>query len=245
MEVLGRPRLLVSVRSAAEVAPALAGGAALIDVKEPARGPLGRADDDTVGAILDAVAGRCPVSAALGELRFGVLASPFQHFRRCQYLKLGLSLLGQLDWRASLNWAIRQLAEQAPGCEVVTVAYADWLLANAPPLEEVCAFARARPGSTFLLDTYTKGVPGPTLLDFLSPQKVALYCRLSRAAGLRVAIAGSLGRDEIERLLPARPDWFAVRGAVCDNDRNGAVNEDKVRDLTALLGGVTTATGAD
>ena len=36
------PGLLVSVRSAAEAATALAGGADLIDVKEPSRGPLGR-----------------------------------------------------------------------------------------------------------------------------------------------------------------------------------------------------------
>ena len=36
-------RLLVSVRSAAEAEEALAGGAALIDVKEPANGPLGKA----------------------------------------------------------------------------------------------------------------------------------------------------------------------------------------------------------
>ena len=34
-------RLLVSVRAAAEVAPALAGGADIIDAKEPARGSLG------------------------------------------------------------------------------------------------------------------------------------------------------------------------------------------------------------
>jgi uncharacterized protein (UPF0264 family) len=133
----------------------------------------------------------------------------------------------------------------------VTVAYADSFLANAPPVEEVCAFARARPGSTFLLDTYTKApptstAPRPTLLDYLSPNKVALYCRLCRAAGVRVAIAGSLGRDEIERLLPARPDWFAVRGAVCiDGERNGRIDEAKVRDLAALLGGLTVARRAD
>ena len=41
----GMTRLLVSVRSAAEAEAALAGGAAVIDVKEPTRGALGRADD--------------------------------------------------------------------------------------------------------------------------------------------------------------------------------------------------------
>ncbi len=37
------PSLLVSVRSGAEASTALAGGAAIIDVKEPLHGPLGRA----------------------------------------------------------------------------------------------------------------------------------------------------------------------------------------------------------
>ena len=39
--------LLVSVRSADEARTALAGGATVIDVKEPERGPLGRADPAT------------------------------------------------------------------------------------------------------------------------------------------------------------------------------------------------------
>src|SRR5262245_17605754 len=40
--------LMVSVRSAEEVEPALAGGAALIDIKEPARGALGPASIETI-----------------------------------------------------------------------------------------------------------------------------------------------------------------------------------------------------
>src|SRR5262249_54204912 len=61
-------RLLVSVRSAAEAVSALDGGADIIDIKEPERGSLGRADNATMTAILDAVSGRKPVSAACGEL---------------------------------------------------------------------------------------------------------------------------------------------------------------------------------
>ena len=70
------PRLLVSVRDAAEAAAALAGGAALIDVKEPARGSLGRADAATIAAVVAAVGGRVPVSVALGELREAILDVP-------------------------------------------------------------------------------------------------------------------------------------------------------------------------
>src|SRR5689334_15854455 len=62
------PGLLVSVRSAAEAQAALVGGANVIDVKEPNQGSLGAADDSTIAAVVHAVAGRAPVSAALGEL---------------------------------------------------------------------------------------------------------------------------------------------------------------------------------
>ena len=65
----GMTRLLVSVRSAAEAEAALTGGASVIDVKEPTRGALGRADDGAIADVVAAVAGRAPVSAALGELR--------------------------------------------------------------------------------------------------------------------------------------------------------------------------------
>ena len=60
------PGLLVSVRSADEARVALAGGADLIDVKEP-RGSLGRADVDVIESVITEVGGRVPISAALGE----------------------------------------------------------------------------------------------------------------------------------------------------------------------------------
>jgi uncharacterized protein (UPF0264 family) len=51
-----------------------------------------------------------------------------------------------------------------------------------------------------------------------------------------VALAGSLGAEEIRQLLPARPDWFAVRGAVCEgSDRQQRVSCDRVRGLVRLL----------
>ncbi|HEV3164614.1 MAG TPA: (5-formylfuran-3-yl)methyl phosphate synthase, partial [Isosphaeraceae bacterium] len=60
--------LLVSVRSVEEAQRALAGGAAVIDIKEPARGPLGQADPEIWQAVREAVPPHLPVSAALGEL---------------------------------------------------------------------------------------------------------------------------------------------------------------------------------
>jgi uncharacterized protein (UPF0264 family) len=64
-----RPQLLVSVRDVAEAEAALAGGADIIDIKEPRRGALGMADAAMIAEIVACVDRRVPVSAALGELR--------------------------------------------------------------------------------------------------------------------------------------------------------------------------------
>jgi (5-formylfuran-3-yl)methyl phosphate synthase len=60
-------QLLVSVRNAQEAVIAADSGADIVDVKEPDRGSLGFAGAATVRDVVDAVADRMPVSAALGE----------------------------------------------------------------------------------------------------------------------------------------------------------------------------------
>jgi uncharacterized protein (UPF0264 family) len=230
-----RPALLVSVRSAEEAGAALAGGAALIDVKEPARGALGRADDETIAAVVRAVGGQVPVSAALGEWRQpGAPAMPGAT-GELAYLKWGLAGCGGLHpWGPLLRTVGRHLAERHPGVAIVAVAYADWRRAQAPRPDEVCAWACERGGGAFLLDTW--GKDGSTLLDWAGPEEVAGWCGRCRAAGVRVALAGSLGPGQIRTLLPAAPDWFAVRGAACaGRRREAAIDAGRVRELAGLL----------
>jgi (5-formylfuran-3-yl)methyl phosphate synthase len=61
-------RLLVSVRSASEVGAALAGGADIIDAKEPRHGSLGAVSRRTLASITAVVPPECPLSIALGDL---------------------------------------------------------------------------------------------------------------------------------------------------------------------------------
>src|SRR5262245_29672057 len=95
-------QLLISVRSAVEVEAALAGGADLIDIKEPRRGPLGPADPDIVADVLRAVGGRRPVSAACGELRDRVRGDNQQPFNTSvRFVKWGLARCRHgYDWMA-------------------------------------------------------------------------------------------------------------------------------------------------
>lgn len=229
--------LLVSVRSVSEAEAALAGGAALIDVKEPARGSLGRADDAVIAEIIGVVRGRAPVSAAMGEWADHSGGLPEC---RLDYVKWGLAgCLGRTDWKAGPG----RLLDRRRKPRVVLTAYADWQCARAPAIEEVIALAERCPGSTLLVDTHCKDAGGlgkqrPTLLDWLSVAEVTELCARCRAASVKIALAGSLGPAEIETLAGARPDWFAVRGSVCDGDRHGTVQADKVCRLAQLMASI-------
>lgn len=229
--------LLVSVRSAAEAVAALAGGAHLIDVKEPQRGPLGRAADAVRVDVVRTVARRRPVSAALGELLEGAVPPGLAGL---SYVKWGLAGCQGVNWRERLAEVAAMLAATEPGCQAVAAAYADWQRAQAPPPSEVAAFARARHWPVLLLDTFAKD--GTTLLDWLPLKELAALHEECRGGGIRVALAGSLGLPQIDQLRGLAPDWFAVRGAACrDGQRGGCIDAERVRRLVELLGVVAAA----
>jgi (5-formylfuran-3-yl)methyl phosphate synthase len=231
LSVAVSPGLLVSVRSMEEVESALSGGATLLDVKEPKNGPLGAPSEETARAVLEAVAGRVPVSVAMGEhLEF---RRPSAALAGVSYFKWGPAGLRTV-WalRAAHEMACDRVRAVSPEGRVVLVAYADWQKADAPAPEEVCDLACQTPGSVLLIDTFAKP---SELLKALPLERVALLCRLCRSAGVRVALAGSLTRAQIETLLPTGPDWFAVRGAVCAGGRDGVVSVERVRELAVVV----------
>ena len=228
--------LLVSVRSVEEASAAIAGGAAIIDIKEPANGSLGRADGRVIRDIVHFTGKRRPVSAALGEWTDEGNSAPDAGLT---YVKWGLAHCGRNErWRAYFS---EQIANRTHDPQVVLVAYADWQCAQAPSVEDVLAVAVGQPGSVLLIDTHCKdAAPGvksrPTLLDWLRQGDVFDICARCRQARVKVALAGSLGEVEIRALLRAQPDWFAVRGAVCDgSDRRAEVCAEKVRKIVLLL----------
>jgi uncharacterized protein (UPF0264 family) len=231
--------LLVSVRSAAEAEAAVRGGASLIDVKEPLNGPLGKADDTVIAGVIECVAGRRPVSAALGEL---IDQHPSIPRMRLDFIKWGLSRCsGDSEWQRVLGRLISCRHVGDP--RIVVVAYADWRIARAPSVAEVVHFACQWRDIVFMIDTFEKGKDTRsgarrTLLDWLSLDEIRCHCERCRQASIEVAVAGSLTEESIEQLIPARPDWFAVRGAVCGRaDRLGRVEEAKVQNLALTLKG--------
>ena len=223
-------RLLVSVRNVAEAEAALAGGADLIDVKEPAHGPMGMARPPVIAEVVQYVNGRRPVSAALGELADdpGTDALP----AGLHYVKLALAH-APADWRERLE---RRLAAARPAAGIAT-AYADHALVRAPTVEQVWDWAcGARDGSVagLLIDTAIKD--GRGLFHWQDALGLGSYLERARAAGLLVALAGSLSGDQFERAVRLGPDVVAVRGAACSGgDRQDQIDPARVRALAAVI----------
>ena len=225
--------LLVSVRSAAEAAVALAGGADLIDIKEPSRGALGPADPQVWEAVLRAVGDRALVSAALGELLAEGTAQLSRQCAGLAYAKIGLAgCHHRPDW--ILCW--RRVARALPlDTAAVPVAYADWTAAAAPSPRVAVALAQWTTSRLALIDTFDKSSGG--LLDHLSREYLEELTAEAREVGVELVLAGSLDRAAIESLRELAPRYFGVRGAVCAGGREGVIELARVKSLSRLVRG--------
>ncbi len=228
-------KLLVSVRDAAEAEIACRGGADLIDIKEPSRGSLGAADERVIEEIVSQLygqrlAGQVPLSVALGEL---LSASPLPSSLggQIQYAKFGLAGCAQEpNWVQRWQLAIDRLP---PGVTPVAVAYADWQQACAPDPWQVLDEAKTRKCGALLLDTHCKSAG--SLLEYASLADLRNLIAAAQSRGLLCVVAGSLGLDEIARVLPMSPDYVAVRGAACAGDRTGRLDATRVGRLSKLV----------
>lgn len=245
--------LLVSVRSAEEAAAALAGGAAIIDVKEPRNGPLGAAEPAVAAAVGAVVAGRVLWTIACGELAAGAVAAAGHVAAIAALLtgcgqqsppaaaKAGPAGLDADAWATAwADFAASLPAAVAP----VAVAYADWQAARAPRPEVVIAGAAAIPRCrAVLIDTHAK--LGAGLLDLAPPVILRGWITAARAAGLRIAIAGQLPLERLDTAAGLGPDVVAVRGAVCIGGRAGPVCPARVRAASRRIGTLPMADMAD
>lgn len=239
------PRLLVSVRSPEEAEAAIAGGAAIIDVKEPRNGPLGMASVEVCLAVSEVLQKTTapPLSIALGELRDWLQPSSDRAATRksldfaasipgLQWLKCGLA--GCRDNPAWVTAWLQVRAALPAETGWVAVAYADAERAEAPELSEVLRAALENRAAALLIDTFVKD--NTRLFDWLPPDQLKLICQHSRAAGLPVALAGRLTPDDIPQLLRIGPEIIAVRGAACvGNDRREHISKDLVASLVRQL----------
>lgn len=199
-------RLLASVTDCEEAQIALAGGADIIDVKDPTRGALGALPIDGIRVVVERVAGRRPVSATIGDLPSDPLllsdAIRATAATGVDYVKVGFFTT------ENLGDCLQEIARLTGDSAVVAVLFAD----RSPPLEALAGFADAGFAGV-MLDTADKTRGG--LTTHLSSHELHRFVDRASALGLLSGLAGALRLDDLPALLPLAPDYLGFRGALC------------------------------
>jgi uncharacterized protein (UPF0264 family) len=223
-------QLLVSVADPSEARAALAGGADVVDAKDPRRGALGAVAPQRLRAICDAVGTDRPVSAALGDATGAVpigRAAQAAVDAGVTYVKVGFRGIGSPA-------RVRHLAAAAGAggaVQLILVGYADWERANGPRPALVLEVAAAVGATGVLMDTAFKEAG---LFDLVPRDTVETWVAQARAAGLLAALAGGLEGPDLPTARAVGADIVGVRGAACHGGRNGRVSVSRVAALSAL-----------
>ena len=199
--------MLASVRTLEEALFALEAGADFIDLKEPSQGALGALDHAAVRVCVQAIRGRRPVSATIGDIvsmdpREMATAVERMAATGVDYIKIGFFAHPRAFDCAK---ALKALARKT---RLVAVMFAD----EPYDLELVDALAEAGFAGA-MLDTAHK--TGKTLHDWRKDGELRKFVNRAGALGLLTGLAGSLRKEDIAPLLAIAPDYLGFRGALC------------------------------
>lgn len=223
--------LLVSIRSAEELAVLPRNSVSIIDVKEPSAGSLGAASADQWRQIATSKDDDADLSLALGELIAFDSTIIGQIPIGTRFAKIGLAGLAGECW--SDTWLQLRSDLDSADTELVLVVYADSELCQAPTPDNLLEFAITNRCATVLVDTFVKD--GTTLLDHWSDDEIKNWISRLHKHGIVSVLAGSLAQESIESLRDLGVDYVAVRGAVCDENRDGNLVPQRVSSLSRLL----------
>lgn len=231
-------RLLVSPMNMEEAQAALAGGADILDVKNPKEGSLGANFPWVIRSVADLARGKVPVSATIGDMEFkpgtASLAALGAASSGADYVKAGLLGVKTCDQAEEMLKAIvRAVKDLDPKKKVVASGYSDYLRVGSISPMLLPAAASEAGADVVMVDTAIKD--GKPTFDFMGEKDLADFIELGHSNDLEVALAGSIGFPHLETLLRLQPDIIGVRGIVCGGDRRSAVKEELVVKVKSAL----------
>ncbi|MDF1585563.1 (5-formylfuran-3-yl)methyl phosphate synthase [Marinimicrococcus flavescens] len=220
-------RMLASVATLEEADQAVALGADLVDLKDPARGALGAWPVPLVRAAVTAHGGRRPLSATVGDLPMEPellhAAAASMAATGVDYVKVGFFAGGNAEACAA---AMAPLA--AGGVQLVAV-----MMADQQPRLDLLAHLAAAGWHGAMLDTADKRAGG--LRTHLAPDELAAFVAAARAHRLLVGLAGSLGISDVPPLAALEPDYLGFRGALCRGPRTSGLDAGRLAAVRAAM----------
>lgn len=224
--------MLASVRDLREARIALQENVDIIDLKDPGRGVLGAVGTGVAEDVVEAVGGRCLVSATVGDLpmRAEPIAEAVTMMAATGVDVIKIGINGEPD-----DDVLRVFKEQSmSGVRgtrrffIVAVLFADiYMDVECLP---VLAGTGIRGG---MLDTADKS---GSLRGCKADELIGHFVRQARSCGFLAGLAGSLTADDVPPLLRLSPDYLGFRGALCrGNVRTSSLDRQAVRRIRALV----------
>ena len=224
--------LMVSVISPEEVPAAIAGGADILDVKNPAEGSLGAPSAQILRNVTAVAPDSVQVSAAIGDMPNlpGTASLAALGAASCgvDYVKVGLYGPRSEAEAIYMLGALRQAVMAFPNVKIIAAGYADAQRSGTLDPRLLPGIARKAQISGCLLDTYVKD--GHNLFDFLDPEILRSLAMEAHAGGLLFALAGALQAEHLPLAQDVGADIVGVRTAACrDNQRKGHLDIGRIR----------------
>ena len=223
-----------------EAQESIAGGADIIDVKNPKEGSLGANYPWVIKKIKELTPKNIEVSCTLGDvpnLPGSIsLAALGAASLGVDYIKIGLF---GLKTPKEAVFLLQQAGKAAKGynqkIKVVAAGYADAKKIGAIDPLLIPDIAHKAKVDIAMLDTATKD--GTTLFDHLTSEQLKTFVDAAHNLGLQVALAGSLRKQDLTIVYNLGSDIVGLRGAACTNsDRNnGHITRNLVSDLVKTV----------
>ena len=229
-------KLLISPICIEEARAAVSAGCDIVDIKNVAEGSLGAQPPWVTQEILSELAGTgATFSVALGDLpnKPGTagLAAYAAARLGLDYIKAGLYGATNYDEALAVMTAVvRSIRMVSEDIKAVAAGYADYKRFGGVPCDELVAASAEAGADVVMVDTAIKD--GQNLFDALTVDEIKDFVERGHAAGMDVALAGSIALDHVDLLREIQPDIIGVRGAVCEgSNRKKGINGELIRRL--------------
>lgn len=213
-------------------------GTDIIDIKNINEGSLGASFPWVIRSVIDAIGDPNVVfSATLGDLphKPGTAALAALGAVSCgvTYVKAGLHGSRTLPEGVELMDAVRRTCkEYDENVTVVAAGYADYRRFDGIDPSVLVQVAAQASCDLVMLDTLIKD--GKHLFDAMSEAELEEFVSAAHAAGLKVALAGSVRAEHLPVLARLGADVVGVRGAVCSSyDRATSIDPQKAKEFIA------------
>jgi uncharacterized protein (UPF0264 family) len=233
-------KLLISAINEKEASQAIAGGADIIDVKNPKEGALGANYPWVIKKIRQITPKNIEVSCTLGEvpnLPGSIsLAALGAASLGVDYIKVGLNGLKTPQEITFLLQNVNRAAKECnPKIKVVATGYADAERVGAVDPLLIPEIASKAQVEVAMIDTSVKD--GKNLFDFLTVEQLKKFVNSTHDFGLEAALAGSLRKQDLPAVYGLGADVAGLRGAACTNSNRvtGQITKKLVHELVETV----------